>query len=62
MSDEMPKIQCPNCGALHEDFDGLPLVHCTVCGWCMHPNSSIDNNGREICGICRRVIREANDD
>ena len=56
---EITKVQCPNCGAWHESAGGAELEHCTVCGWCNHPYASIDSNGREICVVCRRVIKEA---
>jgi hypothetical protein len=51
----MPKMTCPKCGSLHDDFDGLSFSYCPACGYCSHPNSTIEN-GREICGICGKEI------
>jgi hypothetical protein len=53
---EQPKIKCPKCGAVYEDFDGLSFSYCEECGYCTHPNSE-RVQGREICGICGREIR-----
>jgi hypothetical protein len=52
----MPKMKCPKCGAEYDDFDGLPLVFCTVCGYCSHP-ASTRKHGRELCETCGREIR-----
>jgi hypothetical protein len=51
MKNEMPKMACPKCGKLYDDFDGLSFSYCTACGYCSHPNSMIEN-GKEICGVC----------
>jgi hypothetical protein len=56
---EMPQTACPKCDNLYDDFDGLAFSHCPACGYCSHPNSSIENC-KEICGICgRQINREA---
>lgn len=49
----MPTMTCPQCGAVHHDFDGFGfLAHIKTafpdgCGYCKHP--TIDNG---VCGIC----------
>jgi hypothetical protein len=57
LKDEMPKMTCPKCGKLYDDFDGLSFSHCPACGYCSHPNSEVID-GREICGICGREIKK----
>jgi flavoprotein len=54
---EMPKIACPKCGAQYDDYDGLSFSYCPACGYCSHPNSTVEN-GKEICGICGREIKK----
>jgi hypothetical protein len=56
---EMPKMACPKCGALQDDFDGLSFSYCPACGYCSHPNGTVEN-GKMVCGICgREVIKGA---
>jgi Zn finger protein HypA/HybF involved in hydrogenase expression len=57
IKDEMPKMACPKCGKLYDDFDGLSFSYCPACGYCSHPNSEVID-GREICGICGREIKK----
>jgi hypothetical protein len=50
------QLKCPKCGTLHDDFDGLPLTHCTACGWCSH-SATTRKHGREVCEVCGCEIR-----
>jgi len=54
--DDMPTMQCPNCGHEEEDFDGFGFIGlCQKCGHCNHPNSTLEN-GKWICGICGQEV------
>jgi len=54
--DDIPVImmQCPKCGNEEEDFDGLGMLCCPKCDYCIHPN----NDGDDICGYCGESIIE----
>jgi hypothetical protein len=53
---ETPKMACPKCGALQDDFDGLSFSCCPACGYCAHVNSTVEN-GIEVCGVCGKEIK-----
>lgn len=44
---DYPIVGCPSCSAQQEDMDGFGVLHCDVCGYCAHPQST---NGK--CTIC----------
>lgn len=53
-ADDLPKTQCPQCGAWVTDYDGFGvLAHLGPdgCGYCSHP--AIDD---DVCGICEARI------
>ena len=56
MTDDMPTMLCPQCGAEHPDFDGFGFIAHTkpayedACGWCSHP---MRPGGR--CTLCGDV-------
>ncbi len=45
---------CPQCGAEIDDFDGLGVLSHS-CGYCTHPNSTLED-GRWICGFCSKEV------
>ena len=53
---EIPTVQCPGCGIVANDYDGIGFVACTSCGLCTHPSR---DGG--VCGICGDVetLRES---
>jgi len=53
---DLPKVTCPNCGALHDVLtEGEPFSFCTVCGYCAHLKS-YHKDQNVICETCKRVI------
>lgn len=50
---DVPKSQCPGCGHWHNDLDGFGVLHCDICGYCKHPNST---DG--VCGFCGETIKK----
>jgi hypothetical protein len=54
---KQPQMRCPKCGAIYDDFDGVGVLHCPACGYCIHPaTKTID--GKETCCVCGREIME----
>lgn len=51
--DSPPIAECPSCGAMHEDHDGLGVLYCDKCWYCEHPSAS-DSPLR--CDICGRLV------
>ena len=51
------EIECPKCGDVTGDYDGLGFFHCYICGYCIHPNSTTEN-GVETCGFCGEVLNK----
>lgn len=51
---ETPIVECPKCGAPHEDHDGFGVVYCSICGYCQHLSSSDD-----ICDYCGKSTAPA---
>lgn len=47
IGDDRILVNCPRCGAEQEDYDGLGVIHCEACGYCVHPAATGD-----ICDIC----------
>ena len=53
---DQPQMQCPNCHAYEDDFDGFGMLAHTKdafangCGWCSHPSRDGD-----MCNICGDV-------
>jgi len=43
----MTQSPCPRCSRPQPDPDGLGVLHCTACGYCVHPN---EQDG--VCGFC----------
>ena len=60
MTDDMPTMLCPQCGAEHPDFDGFGFIAHTKpayadgCGFCVHPSRDGVPGGWR-CGICGDV-------
>lgn len=59
LTDDMPTMICPKCGAEHPDHDGFGFIAHTKpaysdgCGWCSHPTRDKAAGSDEwICGIC----------
>jgi hypothetical protein len=45
----MEIADCQKCGAAHEDFDGLGVLHCANCGYCTHASQTGDRC--DLCGF-----------
>lgn len=45
----MPKMGCPNCIAVYDDFDGFGVLFCGVCGYCTHPSVT-----GGVCDWCKK--------
>ena len=57
---EQPKMQCPQCEAEYEDFDGLGVLYCVKCGFCKHA-SATHIDGKWICDYCGKdMIKDNN--
>lgn len=58
-----PEMDCPACGKVYEDFDGVGVVYCPPdqggCGYCRH----LARSGppiRSVCDFCGDVeVRDA---
>jgi len=48
MSDGMPIMTCPQCGAEYEDFDGFGVLYCEKCGYCKH--AGVTDGVCDYCG------------
>jgi hypothetical protein len=44
----VPIMTCPRCGRESEDFDGLGVLYCESCGYCVH--ASVTNGVCDYCG------------
>lgn len=40
-------MTCPRCGAEHEDFDGLGVLYCGSCDYCVHASAT-----GGVCDFC----------
>lgn len=50
---KQPQMKCPKCGAVYDDFDGVGVLHCPACGYCVHPaTETVD--GKTTCCVCGR--------
>lgn len=47
---EQPKMECPRCPAVYDDFDGFGVLHCPACGFCSH--ASVTGG---VCGFCGKT-------
>lgn len=45
---EQPKMNCPNCGAEYDDFDGFGVLFCPECRYCQH--ASVTDGKCDYCG------------
>jgi DNA-directed RNA polymerase subunit M/transcription elongation factor TFIIS len=54
--DDLSWIVCPKCGNKEQDFDGFGFLYCEKCGYCLHPNSTKQENGDWVCGVCGKII------
>ncbi len=48
---EQPKMSCPKCNAVYDDYDGFGVLYCPSCGYCQHTSVT-----GEICGFCKKKI------
>lgn len=44
-------VECPQCGAEQEDYEGFGVLHCGTCGYCVHASAIGD-----ICDFCGKSI------
>ena len=57
--------ECPNCGALAQDFDGFGMIRC-ACGFCAHPSRDgydlsdepVEGMRSMRCNICGDIESE----
>lgn len=47
VENDLPTVDCPDCGIEQRSYDGGPPVYCAICGWCDHPAGT-----GGICDIC----------
>lgn len=45
-------VDCPQCGAAHEDHDGFGVLYCSACGYCTHAT----RNG-DVCAFCGKRVK-----
>jgi hypothetical protein len=50
--------QCPRCGRLQPDGDGLGVIYCPACGYCVH--AALYGDVCEYCGQVDTTQMEIN--
>lgn len=50
---EVPRAECPRCGAQQDDLDGFGVLRCAACGYCTH--ASVTGG---TCGLCHERVPE----
>ncbi len=51
-----PIMICPICKTEYQDFDGLGIIYCNNCGYCIHASSTFDEAlNVYICDYCGKV-------
>ena len=48
--ERQPKVVCPKCGKEYDDFDGIEVLYCEVCGFCKHASMT-----GGICDFCKKT-------
>lgn len=49
MAERLSEMECPQCKAVYEDFDGVGVIYCENCGYCEH--ASITGDTCDYCGL-----------
>lgn len=50
-----PVMECPNCGAEYDDFDGFGVTYCEACGYCQHTAA---DGAPPVCVMCGKTQME----
>jgi len=47
---KLPNMVCPQCYAICDDYDGVGILYCERCGYCVHASMSGDPLTCDFCG------------